>query len=171
MTDFLAMAKVSQSRIPHILEPVRPLLCICDGPVGCSFSDFDDFKLIVSMYDYLSNTSAGIGDGPISLQTAVCIYCASRPQLHDKIRSLELLFTKRLDNDSRLHDMLSAQLALAECNTHNEAPDSEDEDSDFYINHDSMKFRHAEYAGRPEGNTGRPASQQSVVGSKDDRQR
>ena len=169
MTDFLAMAKVSKLRIPHILEPVRQLLCICDGLAGCSVSEFDDFKMIVSMYDYQSNASARIGAGPITLHAAVCIFCASRPQLHDRTRTLEL-FARRLDNDPQLHDMFSAQLALAECNTHTEASDSEDEDTNVYINQDSMKFWHAEYACGPEGNTGRPASQQSAV-VKDTRQR
>ena len=80
------------------------------------------------------------------------------------------MFAKRLDSDPHLHNTFSARLALAESNSFNEASDSDDEDVNLYISHGSMKFTHAEYAGRPEGNTGRPASQQSAVGSKDNRQ-
>ena len=141
ISEFMAMAKISKLHVPHMPEPIRPLLRICDGTIGCISSEFDDFQLIVSMFDFQSSVCASIGCGPPSLQASVCTFCASRPQYNDKVCSLELL-AKRLDNDVHLHDMFSAQLAQAECKTRvlNEAAESDDEDDNLHICSDSMKF-------------------------------
>ena len=161
MGDFMEMPRKTKARFPHMLGHNRPMLSICDVSVGCNSFKFADFKEIVCMHEFRSTASAKLGSGVISLQAAVCIYCASRPQLHDKMNSLEL-FAKRFDNDPLLHDTFSARLALAECISSNEASDPDDENDYLYINSDSMKFRHAEYASRPDGvRTGTLASHTS----------
>ena len=161
INEFLEMSRKTKAHFPHMLEPNRPMLSICDGSLGWNSFEFADFKEIVCMHEFQSTASAKLGGGRISFQAAVCIYCASRHQLHDKMNSLEL-FAKRLDNDPLLHDAFSARLALAECISPNEASDPDDEDDNLYINSDSMKFRHAEYASRPDGvRTGTLASHTS----------